>query len=582
MKLLFKNSWKTGSPSAVNSARLPRAARFALSILCALSPLASQAAAQTTVDLRTQSKNVDFSGAVSTKPTKTGTVLPPTCAVGEIFFQLNAAPGQNLYLCASLNTWTVLNGAGSGGQSLPFATITTAGMVSIVNASTAAYGCNGANSLVTAGTTTIAPLSGSASEPLLIGISCKDAHLKLIAPTNTLLCTASVLVCDSVPGSAFTDGVIPLASIVMTTNGTSSFTFGPPTDLRAPLQDDPLTAGTGIVYTKTGSTRALAVDTTAVPLLATGNDYSEITAPAAPGSGKERIYAKTGAGLCAKDSSGIERCTTSFAGANDLTENAAPAAPAAGQERVYAKTGSGLCAKDSSGIERCTFSPALANDFTEITAPAAPAASQERVYAKSGSGLCAKDSAGIERCTSLPEGSMATAGQGSFIPFSLLNLTNSTLQVTSATTMRCAEFWAKVPYTLHLNFAVAKGQIADAANYFGFAIYDSAGNRLTGATSTGAHIAAAVMSIALSGSPALAATGDYLACWANNGSGTLLHPDDASNYSLFLNGGDPSGIPRAFDAANAVSFSGATITWPATTGARTAITATPPAIALVP
>jgi hypothetical protein len=40
----------------------------------------------TQVDLRTQSKSVDFSGANTTKPFKAGTVLPATCSVGEAFF----------------------------------------------------------------------------------------------------------------------------------------------------------------------------------------------------------------------------------------------------------------------------------------------------------------------------------------------------------------------------------------------------------------------------------------------------------------------------------------------------------------
>jgi hypothetical protein len=41
------------------------------------------ARAQTLVDLRTQSKSVDFSGANTTKPFKSGTVLPATCTVGD-------------------------------------------------------------------------------------------------------------------------------------------------------------------------------------------------------------------------------------------------------------------------------------------------------------------------------------------------------------------------------------------------------------------------------------------------------------------------------------------------------------------
>ena len=69
--------------------------------------------AQTTVDLRTQTKNVDFSDAISTKPSKVGTVLPAICGVGETFFNTSAPSGQNLYGCAALNTWAVQGGAAS-------------------------------------------------------------------------------------------------------------------------------------------------------------------------------------------------------------------------------------------------------------------------------------------------------------------------------------------------------------------------------------------------------------------------------------------------------------------------------------
>lgn len=67
--------------------------------------------AQTYVDLRTQAKNVDFSGANTTKPMKTGTALPAACGVGEAFFDTNAPAGSNLYLCTSQNSWTLQMGA---------------------------------------------------------------------------------------------------------------------------------------------------------------------------------------------------------------------------------------------------------------------------------------------------------------------------------------------------------------------------------------------------------------------------------------------------------------------------------------
>lgn len=80
------------------------------------------AVAQTTVSLRSQSRDVDFSAASETKPFRTGTVLPSSCGTGSVFFKSNSAPGQNIYLCTATNTWTQVvasGGGGGGGGSLP-------------------------------------------------------------------------------------------------------------------------------------------------------------------------------------------------------------------------------------------------------------------------------------------------------------------------------------------------------------------------------------------------------------------------------------------------------------------------------
>ena len=82
--------------------------QYRRAILAALSLLAI-AKGQTLVDLRTQSKSVDFSAANTTKPFKAGTVLPATCGVGEAFFQTNAPAGLNLYGCTEVNSWTLLS-----------------------------------------------------------------------------------------------------------------------------------------------------------------------------------------------------------------------------------------------------------------------------------------------------------------------------------------------------------------------------------------------------------------------------------------------------------------------------------------
>jgi hypothetical protein len=65
---------------------------------------------QTLVDLKTQSKSVDFTGATTTKPFKSGTVLPATCTVGEAFYQTSAPAGSNLYTCTAVNSWTLQTG----------------------------------------------------------------------------------------------------------------------------------------------------------------------------------------------------------------------------------------------------------------------------------------------------------------------------------------------------------------------------------------------------------------------------------------------------------------------------------------
>jgi len=75
---------------------------LALVILSGVSP----GIGQTVIDLRTQTKNVDFSGALSTRPLKTGTALPGACNVGELFFMSAAPAGANVYTCSSANQWS--------------------------------------------------------------------------------------------------------------------------------------------------------------------------------------------------------------------------------------------------------------------------------------------------------------------------------------------------------------------------------------------------------------------------------------------------------------------------------------------
>lgn len=51
---------------------------------------------------------VDFSGASSTSPFKSGTTAPATCEPPQMFFDTDATAGKNLLACTSTNTWTTI------------------------------------------------------------------------------------------------------------------------------------------------------------------------------------------------------------------------------------------------------------------------------------------------------------------------------------------------------------------------------------------------------------------------------------------------------------------------------------------
>jgi hypothetical protein len=73
-------------------------------------------AAQTQVDLHTQSKGVDFQMAPYTKPLKTSAALPANCTVNELLLLTTAPVGSNIYACLTPNQW--IPEAGSSSQLL--------------------------------------------------------------------------------------------------------------------------------------------------------------------------------------------------------------------------------------------------------------------------------------------------------------------------------------------------------------------------------------------------------------------------------------------------------------------------------
>jgi hypothetical protein len=96
-------------------------------LLAVLIPVFGQT--PTTLDLSTQSRNVDFSNFRFTRPLTTGSSLPPTCQIGQLFFNTAVAAGTNVFSCTAQDTWTAV-GSGSN-YTLPQATATTLGGVTI-------------------------------------------------------------------------------------------------------------------------------------------------------------------------------------------------------------------------------------------------------------------------------------------------------------------------------------------------------------------------------------------------------------------------------------------------------------------
>lgn len=94
--LCRRSGWLSGS-----TLRLAAAAAFFL----------SAGYGQTLVNLGTQSRNINFTGAQSTSPVQTGTALPATCSQGQMFLNTAATAGQNLYICTSTNVWTLESGS---------------------------------------------------------------------------------------------------------------------------------------------------------------------------------------------------------------------------------------------------------------------------------------------------------------------------------------------------------------------------------------------------------------------------------------------------------------------------------------
>ncbi len=225
-------------------------------LLQAVALISVSAFGQTTIDLRTQSRNVDFSGASSTR-LQTGAVLPATCSVGQVFFNTAAAAGSNWYGCAATNSWIAEgSGGGGGGSSLSVLTVSATGTVMTIGA-----GCSVLVPCNARVGSTVFAFTSAATATLLSGTGTAfvyvDSNGALTVGHN--LGTGSVSCsgpCAAVNGiTAFPADSIPLSTW---TASSGAWVSSGGTDQRAFLSQKVITCGANMTCANSGTSLTIS------------------------------------------------------------------------------------------------------------------------------------------------------------------------------------------------------------------------------------------------------------------------------------------------------------------------------------
>jgi hypothetical protein len=228
---------------------------LAMSAFCAFGQM-------TMVDLRHQTRNVDFSGAAYTKPSKTGTGLPPTCSLGETYFRTDAVAGQNFYGCTAPNVWSLMSA--SSGAATSTAELLDCKVTASGGSVTVGMPCRLRNGgkVHTLSAGAVATLSGSPATGVLYVYW--DAAGRLVADESTAAALACNATCTVASTGGFPLGATPIATVSFTGN-----VFGAVNDERAFLSAKTVTCGNGLVCTESGTSGDLSVSADTTSLLVT-------------------------------------------------------------------------------------------------------------------------------------------------------------------------------------------------------------------------------------------------------------------------------------------------------------------------
>jgi hypothetical protein len=218
----------------------------------------------TQVDLRLQSRDVDFSAASATKPFRSGSGLPSTCGQGEMYYRLDAAAGMNVYGCTATNSWTLEQGppaASMASQLGDFAVTRTSATTLAIGA-----GCSTMTPCVVRFGSLVFSFGSGATATISAGsglalVYVSSAGVLTVGSNVTATCSSG---CTALSGvTAFPVDAIPLFTW-SATSGTWDASGG--ADQRAFLSSKSVTAGPGITTTEISGKTQLSADTSVIGL----------------------------------------------------------------------------------------------------------------------------------------------------------------------------------------------------------------------------------------------------------------------------------------------------------------------------
>jgi hypothetical protein len=352
--------------------------------------------AQTKIDLRMQTRNVDFSNSSMTRPVRTGTGLPPTCVVGELYYRIDTTAGKNLYLCTGVNVWTVLSGDLIPGtmenqilrwnsnqwRASTESVSSVMGRTGVVSAQSGDYsfpqisgtagvgqGGTGLTS-IGAGSLLYAP-SANTLGALSLGNTLQIAGGNLsVNPANLDLGATATGILPVSRGGTGTGTILPASIQIGATAGlqSSGCLIDSGNNLSCPgtLQgggnsgqpgEAQLYDGSGVNYYSWMAPPAIS-STVRFQWPGTGPSAGQMMVFGTPTSNISNVSFVNPITTTSADTLQNKTLDTSttFSGLTVWNQIATPSAAPAGSLRVYAKTGSGICWENSAGVETCAGS----------------------------------------------------------------------------------------------------------------------------------------------------------------------------------------------------------------------------------